>query len=52
MQIPKDWMLFLGVLGLFGVFVIIMVAVTIFDEYKATEVEDKETRVERDVSQV
>jgi gamma-aminobutyric acid type B receptor len=51
-KIPKDWMLFLGVLGLFGVFVIIMVAVTIFDEYKATEVEDKETRVERDENNV
>ena len=43
-------MLFLGILTLFGVFVIIMIPVTIFDDYKATEVEDKETGVERDVS--
>ena len=50
MQVPKDWMLFLGVLALFGAFVIVMIPVAIFDDYKATEVEDKETGVERDVS--
>ena len=43
-------MLFLGILTLVGAFVIVMIPVTIFDDYKATEVEDKETGVERDVS--
>lgn len=43
-------MLFLGVLALVGVIVITMIGVTIWDDYKAHEVEDKETSVERDVS--
>lgn len=43
-------MLFLGVLGLVGVLVITMIWVAIFDDYKATEVEDRESDDERDVS--
>lgn len=51
-SVPKDWMLFLGVLALVGVIVITMIGVTIWDDYKAHEVEDKETSVERDESNV
>lgn len=50
MQVPKDWMLFLGVLAMVGVAAITLIAALIFDDYKATEVEDKETGTERDVS--
>ena len=49
MQVPKDWMLFLGVLVMFGVFVVTMIGVSILDDYKATEVQDRETSSERDV---
>lgn len=42
-------MLFVGVMLMFGVFVVIQIGVTILGDYKATEVEDKETSVERDV---
>ena len=43
-------MLFLGVLVLVSVFVVVMIGATIFDDYKATEVDDQESRTERDVS--
>lgn len=50
MQVPKDWMLFLGVLVLVGVCAITLIGALLFDDYKAIEVEDNETGTERDVS--
>ena len=43
-------MLVLGTLAVFAVLVVIMIGVIIFDDYKANEIEDKETKAERDVS--
>ena len=43
-------MLALGVLVMFVLFATVMIGVIILDDYKATEVNDKETSVERDVS--
>jgi gamma-aminobutyric acid type B receptor len=51
-SVPRDWMLFLGVLAMFGAFATIMIGVIIFDDYKATEVEDAESNTERDENKV
>lgn len=43
-------MLVIGVLIILSIFFVIMIGVTIFDDYKAKEVEDNETGTGRDVS--
>ena len=43
LQVPQDWMLLVGVLSMVGVFVVVMIGVTIFDDYRARKVEDEET---------